>query len=85
MSGAALGASGNIFKGNGGKGPYVEKPTLIKRVIPFEEWNKNDYKQQVLQHSRFKVGDLEIDDPNLNYRQGRGLIKDFHETGKVRI
>lgn len=35
--------------------------------------------------NRFRVGDLEINDPNLNYRQGKeGLIQDFFDTGVVR-
>lgn len=36
--------------------------------------------------SRYKVGDVEINDPNLNYRQGRqGTADDFLQSGKVRV
>lgn len=34
--------------------------------------------------TRFKVGDVEVNDPNLNYRLGEGIISDFMRTGKVR-
>ena len=34
---------------------------------------------------RFRLGDVEINDPNLNYRQGKsGLVDDFIRTGVVR-
>lgn len=28
---------------------------------------------------------MEIDDPNLNYRQGNGIIEDLRKTGTVRV
>lgn len=28
---------------------------------------------------------MEIDDPNLNYRQGNGIIEDFRKTGIVQV
>lgn len=35
---------------------------------------------------RYRLGDVEINDPNLNYRQGAsGLADDFLKTGKVRV
>lgn len=36
--------------------------------------------------TRFKYGDVEINDPNLNYRQGSiDMVKDFLNSGKVRV
>ena len=34
--------------------------------------------------NRYKVGDLEINDPNASYRQGRGIVEDFAKSGTVR-
>lgn len=35
---------------------------------------------------RYRLGDVEINDPNLNYRQGaRGTADDFLKSGKVRV
>jgi hypothetical protein len=40
----------------------------------------------VTPQSRFRYGDVEINDPTLNYRQGDpGTVEDFLKTGKVRI
>jgi hypothetical protein len=35
---------------------------------------------------RYRLGDVEINDPNLNYRQGTsGIVRDFQKTGRVRV
>lgn len=35
---------------------------------------------------RVKIGDVEINDPNLNYRQGKApMVQDFVNSGKVRV
>lgn len=35
---------------------------------------------------RYRLGDVEINDPNLNYRQGAsGTVNDFLQSGKVRV
>lgn len=41
---------------------------------------------ELIPQSRYKVGDVEINDPNLNYRQGsQGMADDFLQSGKVRV
>lgn len=73
--GAALGPHGNVFNGIGGRGSYVgNKPAL--RTVPFESYNPKSYAKRVANHNRLRYGVLGIDDPNVNYRQGLGLIRD---------
>lgn len=41
---------------------------------------------ELISQSRYRVGDIEINDPNLNYRQGsQGMADDFLQSGKVRV
>ncbi len=83
--GAALGASGNIFNANGGRGSYVRKTNPAPRIVPFEQYNPESYAEQAANHFRYKLGDVEINDPNVNYRQGMGIIRDFFENDGVRV
>jgi hypothetical protein len=40
---------------------------------------------EIVPEMRYRLGDIEINDPNLNYRQGTSeIVKDFQKTGEVR-
>lgn len=60
------------------------KPSILKyefNRIPLKEIKAPIFSD----HNRFRIGDLEINDPNLNYRAGgTGIVTDFLQTGKVR-
>lgn len=51
-------------------------------------WFRRNFKPQVdptlTPQSRFRVGDVEVNDPNLAYRQQNNVLEDFFEKGYVR-
>lgn len=41
---------------------------------------------EIIPVTRYRLGDVEINDPNLNYRQGAsGMVNDFQKSGQVRV
>lgn len=61
------------------------RPTIVgmkMRTMPLGEVETPTLTPQM----RYRLGDVEINDPNLNYRQGaRGTADDFLQSGKVRV
>ena len=48
--------------------------------------NLNNFKPEQLSPTyRIKVGDLEVNHPNMYYRQGKGVIEDAQKSGIIRI
>ena len=60
------------------------KAALVAREIK-QATKKGIQSQEKLQPKvRTRYGDIEIDNPQLAYRQGNGIIEDFQKIGKVR-
>lgn len=48
--------------------------------------NLNNFKAEpVAPNQRIKVGDLEVNTPNMYYRQGNGIIEDAKKSGIIRV
>lgn len=61
---------------------YVELSRELNKVIKNPTFKTTSFPSPII---RYKLGDVEINDPNLNYRVGdKGIIEDFITTGKVR-
>lgn len=61
------------------RAPLIGAKTRTMKLGPVEQ-------PEITSQSRYRVGDVEINDPNLNYRQGsQGTADDFLQSGKVRV